>query len=241
MTTPRVIAFVNGPLGDHALSLLSGHLVGIVVNQPAPYTDYLLDVNATADVLREYQPTHGVSAGYRAIIPQSVIDVFPNGIVNIHTSLLPFGRGAHPNAWAIYSGSPAGVTMHLIDEGVDSGPILHQVKVPICGNDTALTLHAALMETAKQMMTFHLPGWINSPEAYEPRPQMLPRGALVKRKRDLEGMALNGLEERPVHEVIDAIRARTFPPWPGIRYTDPSGRRYRLRIEMLEESKEDGG
>lgn len=227
--TPRVVAFVNGPLGDHALSLLSGHLVAIVVNQPAPYTDYLLAENATAEVLREFKPTHGVSAGYRAIIPQSIIDLFPHGIANIHTSLLPFGRGAHPNAWAIARNQPAGVTMHLIDAGVDTGPVLHQVPVDVHGSDTAKTLHAVLIHEAKALMTTHLPLWIQSPDAYPPQPQTEP--GYTNRASDLETLTLGPEATR----IIDILRARTFPPYPGVLYRDPRGRRYRVRVEMTED------
>ena len=70
-----------------------------------------------------------VSFGYRHIIRQNFIDAFKGDIVNLHISYLPYNRGASPNFWAFYDGTPHGVTIHLIDAGVDTGPILFQRPV----------------------------------------------------------------------------------------------------------------
>lgn len=69
-----------------------------------------------------------ISYGYRHIIPKRLIDQGVP-IINLHTSLLPYNRGAHPNFWAFYDDTPKGVTVHLIDEGVDTGPIIAQREV----------------------------------------------------------------------------------------------------------------
>ena len=69
-----------------------------------------------------------ISFGYRYIIPKEVIiNSYP--IVNLHISLLPFNRGSHPNFWSHFDGTPSGVTIHLIDQGIDTGPYLFQKKI----------------------------------------------------------------------------------------------------------------
>lgn len=71
-----------------------------------------------------------ISFGYRHIIKKDVIDYFGNKIINLHIALLPFNRGSHPNFWSFWDGTPAGVTIHLVDEGIDTGDILYQKLVP---------------------------------------------------------------------------------------------------------------
>tara|TARA_B100001287_G_C22655258_1_gene517338 strand:- start:397 stop:978 length:582 start_codon:yes stop_codon:yes gene_type:complete len=69
-----------------------------------------------------------VSYGYRYIIPKKVLSS-STPIINLHMSFLPFNRGAHPNFWSHFDNTPSGVTIHLIDEGIDTGDCLFQKKV----------------------------------------------------------------------------------------------------------------
>ena len=70
-----------------------------------------------------------ISFGYRHILSSNFINNCGCPIVNLHISYLPFNRGAHPNFWSFYDNTPSGVTIHLINEGIDSGPILFQKKI----------------------------------------------------------------------------------------------------------------
>lgn len=67
-----------------------------------------------------------ISYGYRHILKKEVIESSEAPIVNLHISYLPWNRGAHPNFWSFYECSPSGVSIHLIDEGVDTGAIIYQ-------------------------------------------------------------------------------------------------------------------
>ena len=69
-----------------------------------------------------------ISYGYRYIIPKKVLSS-STPIINLHMSFLPFNRGAHPNFWSHFENTPSGVTIHLIDEGIDTGDYLFQKKV----------------------------------------------------------------------------------------------------------------
>lgn len=67
-----------------------------------------------------------ISYGYRHIIPEEIIKKTKNPIINLHISYLPFNRGSHPNYWSFKEKTPKGVTIHFIDKGIDTGPILCQ-------------------------------------------------------------------------------------------------------------------
>jgi folate-dependent phosphoribosylglycinamide formyltransferase PurN len=70
-----------------------------------------------------------ISFGYRHILRKSVIASSTAPIINLHISYLPWNKGAHPNFWSFFDCTPSGVTIHLIDEGVDTGPIIFQKYV----------------------------------------------------------------------------------------------------------------
>jgi folate-dependent phosphoribosylglycinamide formyltransferase PurN len=85
-----------------------------------------------------------ISFGYRHNIPKVFIDGFSGVIINLHISYLPYNRGAHPNFWAFYDNTPHGVSIHIIDEGVDTGPIICQRHVVFDTENTFKETHARL-------------------------------------------------------------------------------------------------
>lgn len=72
-----------------------------------------------------------ISYGYRSILKDNILSLFPRKAINLHISLLPFCRGAHPVFWSIVERKPLGVTIHLLDEGLDTGNILFQQVTPL--------------------------------------------------------------------------------------------------------------
>ncbi len=70
-----------------------------------------------------------ISFGYRHILSRDTIANAPRPVINLHISFLPFNRGAHPNFWSWIEGTPAGVTIHEINEGIDTGSILFQERL----------------------------------------------------------------------------------------------------------------
>ena len=95
----------------------------------------------SVDYLRSLAPEAMVVVGYGQIIPQSIIDIPPLGILNVHASLLPKYRGAGPIQWAIVNGEiTTGVTIMRIDAGLDTGPLLLKAETAIGADETALDL-----------------------------------------------------------------------------------------------------
>jgi methionyl-tRNA formyltransferase len=71
------------------------------------------------------------SYGYRHILSASVIKTAKRPPINLHISYLPYNRGAHPHFWALVDGTPSGVTIHEIDSGIDTGPIIFQRRIEV--------------------------------------------------------------------------------------------------------------
>jgi phosphoribosylglycinamide formyltransferase-1 len=105
-----------------------------------PTATFALDCHATRDerdlVMATWLEEHGVDlvvlAGYMHLLTKPFLDRFPGRIVNVHPSLLPAFPGAHAIADALAAGmATTGVTVHYVDEGLDSGPIIRQEEVPV--------------------------------------------------------------------------------------------------------------
>ena len=91
-------------------------------------------------------------AGFMRLVKQPLLDVFPNKILNIHPSLLPAYPGLMAWEQAVNDGaSESGCTVHYVDAGMDTGPIILQAKVPVLPEDTADTLHARIQEQEHQL------------------------------------------------------------------------------------------
>jgi phosphoribosylglycinamide formyltransferase-1 len=96
-------------------------------------------------LLEEAKVDFVVLAGFMRVIKEPLLRAFPGRILNIHPSLLPTFRGLEAWRQALEAGVPeAGCTVHLVDEGVDTGKILGQSRVPVLPGDTAETLHARI-------------------------------------------------------------------------------------------------
>lgn len=80
--------------------------------------------NEKVDTMEEFNLV--ICFGYRHIIPKSIIKRTNVTIINLHISYLPWNRGAHPNFWSFFDCTPSGVTIHIVDTGIDTGPILYQ-------------------------------------------------------------------------------------------------------------------
>lgn len=103
--------------------------------------------------IREYAPDISVVVAYGQILPREILDLPPNGSVNIHGSLLPALRGAAPVHWAIIRGyDETGVTIMRMEEGLDSGPVLHTVVEPIRADESMSELAVRLSEIGAEAL-----------------------------------------------------------------------------------------
>ena len=98
-----------------------------------------------------YAPDIIISYGYRNIIAKDVIDHFSGRILNLHISYLPWNRGVFPNIWSIIDDTPKGVTIHMIDEGIDTGDIIFQKIIALSEDDTLSSSYQKLRENVENL------------------------------------------------------------------------------------------
>jgi methionyl-tRNA formyltransferase len=154
-------------------------------------------------------PDAMVVVGYGQIIPQSIIDIAPRGIINVHASLLPKYRGAAPIQWAIANGETrTGVTTMRIDAGLDTGDILLQSETDIGPEETAPELSARLARMGAALLAETLLRIEDGAIVPQPQNDREASSAPVLKKED-------GRIDwtRPAREIYNRIRG--FLPWPG--------------------------
>jgi phosphoribosylglycinamide formyltransferase-1 len=94
-----------------------------------------------------------VLAGYMHLLTPAFLDRFPNAVVNVHPSLLPEFPGAHAVEDQLAAGvRESGATVHIVDEGIDSGPVLAQERVAVRPDDTPESLHARIKEIEHRLL-----------------------------------------------------------------------------------------
>ncbi|MEA3254167.1 MAG: methionyl-tRNA formyltransferase, partial [Chloroflexota bacterium] len=120
--------------------------------------------------LADFAPDLIVVAAFGHILPAQVLSLPRFACLNIHPSLLPAHRGPSPIADAILCGDPiTGVTIILMDEGMDTGPIVAQREMDISDGDNTGSLAQKLSHTGAHLLLETLPGWFDG--RFEPQPQ----------------------------------------------------------------------
>ncbi len=161
-------------------------------------------------ILKELSPDLIVVFAYGKILPKEVLEIPKEGCWNIHLSLLPKYRGASPVQWALLKGEEeTGVTIMLMDEGMDTGPILLQKILPISEEDHTETLLHKLSELSVSALKEALELWKEN--KLKPIPQSeegVSYAPLIKKE---DGYFT--LEEEAEY-IIRKLKA--FYPWPGI-------------------------
>jgi methionyl-tRNA formyltransferase len=169
------------------------------------------------ETLRALAPELQVVVAYGQILPKSVIEIAPLGTVNVHASLLPRLRGAAPIQWAIARGdTDTGVTTMLIDEGLDTGPMLVSRRTSIGPEETAQDLEPRLARLGADVLLETVRGLASG--SLEPIPQDHSQATLAPILKKEDGR-LDWTE--PASDL--ASRVRGFHPWPGA-FTTLAGR-----------------
>ena len=108
---------------------------------------------AVVDTLRAHAVTCVVLAGFMRIVTPTLLDAFPHRVVNVHPALLPAFPGVHGQAQALkYGVRVSGCTVHLVDSGMDTGPILAQAAVPVLDDDDEATLTDRILAKEHELL-----------------------------------------------------------------------------------------
>ena len=125
----------------YALTRAANHGIPVIIHENSGFASRQEYDAATVEILRKYDVNLVVLAGFMRIMTETMINAFPNAIVNIHPALLPAFPGLHAQKQALdYGVRYSGCTVHFVDCGTDTGPIILQSVVPVEQNDTEKSL-----------------------------------------------------------------------------------------------------
>jgi methionyl-tRNA formyltransferase len=177
---------------------------GLRVVQPAS-----LKAAGVIEQLKGFEPDVIVVAAFGQILPKSVLALPRLGCINIHPSLLPCFRGASPVASAILAGDDfTGVSIMVMDEGLDTGPVLARAQIPISPRDTTGSLTAKLSYLGARLLGEVLVGWSRGELTPQPQSEAVATycGPITKEEGEIDWRL-------PAVDIWRRVRA--FNPWPG--------------------------
>ena len=199
-------------------------LAGIPVLQPETLKNY--DVH---DQLRAFSADLFVVFAYGKIIPPIPLKIPPLGCVNVHPSLLPRHRGPSPITTAVLQGdTETGVTIMLLDEEMDTGPILDQIRVSINRDETTPTLTARLSEIGAPFLVKTIRGYADG--SLTPKPQNDAEATYTTMLSREAGKIDWSNSPEAIQRKINA-----YTPWPGT-YTEWNRNGVPVRLKVFQAS-----
>jgi len=243
-----VTLFVNDDLGIRVSEFLladsSTDVTRIIVNDP-PKRRLPLDLERLSaslgvpvvsyseawesEVETQNMDSLGVSVLFGHILSNHQIGCFSRGVINCHPSLLPYNRGAFPAAWSIMDGSPSGVTIHFMDEGVDTGSILIQTPVQAFSSDTSGTLYARTLETLYETFTMH---WSEIREGTIQSIAQTDTGTYHSSREFHQLRQFCTSDTKSVEEFLLRLRATSLLDGSGAQVTLASGEVFEIRVDL---------
>lgn len=194
-----------------------------------------------ADVLaalRRERADLALSVLFGYVLRREFLELFPGRCFNLHPALLPYNQGAHPNVWSLVESTPAGVTLHQMDEGLDTGDVVAQQEVAVEPVDTAESLYGKLMAASFELF---VRTWPQLRTGSPPRRPQDPRKASSHRVEDLAKTDEIELDRSyKARDLLNLLRARTFPPYPSAFFR-VGGKKVYVRVDLSygPEGKED--
>lgn len=171
----------------------------------------------------------GVLAWWPKIIKSPLLNLPKLGFINTHPSLLPYNRGKHYNFWALVEQAPFGVTLHFVDSGIDTGPIVAQQKIHYDWCDTGETLYKKAQEAIYELFCNTYP--ILRTGQFQCKPQD-PHAGSFHRASELGPASKIDLDANyRARDLLNLLRARTFSGYPGCWFEE-GGVRYEISINI---------
>jgi len=158
--------------------------------------------------IKQMTPDIMIGAFWGYILKSELISIPPMGCINFHPGYLPFNRGMNPNVWPIVEDTPAGVTIHYVDEGIDTGKIIARKKVVVEPIDTGGSLYdktlIEIVKLFKQIYPQLIAGKIRPKRQNEAQ-------ATFHWAKDIDALDKIELDKKyTARELIDLLRARTY-------------------------------
>lgn len=173
------------------------------------------EYNAFLERLGELHLDLAICYSYDRILDTSFLDVFNGNIYNLHGAMLPHYRGQNVLNWVLINGETStGMTLHRMDAGIDSGPIVYQKEIPIEFDDTAVTLKEKMNKDAEELLVMFLPDIVSGNIVTKEQSE---GEATYFHKRHPEDGEFNW-DWDPM-DIYNLIRALVYP-WPGAYYVE---------------------
>jgi len=246
----RILYLGNNWVGWQALTWLKQqgeNIVGLVVHPPNKQKfgeEIIQTANLPAekvfdgsqlrdpqvlDSIHALSPDIGISVLFGYILRPAFLDMFCNGCINLHPAYLPYNRGAYPNVWSIVDGTPAGTTLHYIDKGIDTGAIIAQHQVAVAPIDTGETLYKKLEMASLELFQ---ETWLLIRQGQVNTIRQLNSEGTYHATKDVAAIDAIDLDKQyTARELLNILRARTFPPYPGA-YFEIDGRKVYLQLTL---------
>ncbi|MFC7079059.1 methionyl-tRNA formyltransferase [Halorussus caseinilyticus] len=187
-------------------------------------------------LVADLEPEVVVAVGFQHIVPPEILAVPEKGCLNLHPGLLPETRGFNPNVWSIVEGHPAGATLHYMDDGVDTGDVIARERVEKRFDDTGRDLYERLERACFEVFTEAWPDVESGTVETEPQDD---DRATTHRKREFTDLCeLDADAEYTVKELLDRLRALTFPPFDNARI-EVDGETYFVDVDVRHEDDAD--
>lgn len=170
-----------------------------------------------------------LSVNFMHRIGPSFLGAFPLGCLNLHPSFLPYNRGTWPELWSIIEGTPSGISLHYMDEGIDTGPVVDQTRVHVTSFDTGATLCSRIEDAGVALIQKHWPALRESQVSGVSQPF---KTRLRTDKERLQLEQLNLAHIGTLNHHLDILRALTLDPFiRGGWYIDrETGKRVRVTV-----------
>ena len=147
----EIACVISNKADAYALARAARHGIPVVVHENARFSDRRSYDAATVEILRLHKVDLVILAGFMRILTDVMVNAFPHAIMNIHPALLPSFQGLHAQQQALdYGVRYSGCTVHFVDCGTDTGPIILQSVVPVEQDDTEETLSARIQKAEHQ-------------------------------------------------------------------------------------------
>lgn len=147
----EIACVISNKADAYALTRAASHGIPAIVHENGSFPDRRSYDAATVDILRNHKVDLVILAGFMRILTEVMVNAYPNAIMNIHPALLPAFPGLHAQQQAIdYGVHYSGCTVHFVDCGTDTGPIILQSAVPVEQDDTEETLSARIQKAEHQ-------------------------------------------------------------------------------------------
>lgn len=198
-------------------------------DQKNVFVHSLLTTKDQLEVIKEAQPDYVISCGYRHIVPEEILNIPNEGCLNLHPAYLPYNRGANPNVWSIVEGTPAGVTLHWMDPGIDTGNIIAQQKVETNFSDNGKDLYEKLEDAQVELFQKVWPDVVK--EEVAGKDQDEDEGTYHHTNEFDDLCELNPDEEVRVKDLLDRLRALTYPPYDNAEI-EVNGETYYIEVDI---------